>query len=266
MWLSSHGRGLRGIFRYINSSNLSFPSIGQYLAWIHVRASFLLFSADRDIRQVARFVPVHHTHVKNDGVDPDPENDREAKGDHNGEEATKSDASCSTLEEPDVFHIVGDIIQVNLSFSAPSTKTTHYLYSSFRPKLPTREKHRTSTSPAPLSIPIKLAASSKSTRPSIHLITKQIVPSLFSRSEPMSSPLTIFPQITLMCLSGDSWKTSKQIPTDALRSFTSRSTTSAPSGRQPFQVQVRVPNSSFLTSPSHVYSVVHSLPIIPLQI
>ena len=35
MWLSPR-QILTGIFHYYNSSNISFPDIGQYFAWIHV--------------------------------------------------------------------------------------------------------------------------------------------------------------------------------------------------------------------------------------
>jgi hypothetical protein len=35
MWLGT--RPLTGIFRYYNSSNYSFPEVGHYIAWIHVR-------------------------------------------------------------------------------------------------------------------------------------------------------------------------------------------------------------------------------------
>lgn len=38
MWLGP-GRILTGIFRYYNSSNYSFPEVGHYFAWIHVRYS-----------------------------------------------------------------------------------------------------------------------------------------------------------------------------------------------------------------------------------
>ncbi len=37
MWLGPPGRILTGIFRYYNSSNYSFPEVGHYFAWIHVR-------------------------------------------------------------------------------------------------------------------------------------------------------------------------------------------------------------------------------------
>lgn len=36
MWLGP-GRTLAGTFRYYNSSNYSFPEVGHYFAWIHVR-------------------------------------------------------------------------------------------------------------------------------------------------------------------------------------------------------------------------------------
>ena len=36
MWLRP-GRVLTGEFRYYNSTNESFPEVGQYFAWIHVR-------------------------------------------------------------------------------------------------------------------------------------------------------------------------------------------------------------------------------------
>ena len=36
MWLSQ-GHILTGIFRYYNAFNKSFPDIGQYFVWIHVR-------------------------------------------------------------------------------------------------------------------------------------------------------------------------------------------------------------------------------------
>jgi hypothetical protein len=45
IWLGP-GRILTGIFRYYNSSNLSFPDVGQYFAWIHVRQTLLIYLCD----------------------------------------------------------------------------------------------------------------------------------------------------------------------------------------------------------------------------
>ena len=42
MWLGPE-RILTGLFRYYNSSNISFPDIGQYFAWIHVSSYYFLF-------------------------------------------------------------------------------------------------------------------------------------------------------------------------------------------------------------------------------
>ena len=39
MWLGPGRIILTGIFRYYNSSNYSFPEVGHYFAWIHVRYS-----------------------------------------------------------------------------------------------------------------------------------------------------------------------------------------------------------------------------------
>lgn len=41
MWLSPTSI-LTGIFRYYNASNISFPDMGQYFAWIHMRKSFFI--------------------------------------------------------------------------------------------------------------------------------------------------------------------------------------------------------------------------------
>jgi hypothetical protein len=42
MWLGP-GRILTGEFRYYNSSNDTFPDIGQYFTWIHVRRTLSIF-------------------------------------------------------------------------------------------------------------------------------------------------------------------------------------------------------------------------------
>jgi len=39
MWLAP-GHVLTGIFRYYNTSNISFPDVGQYFVWIHICLSF----------------------------------------------------------------------------------------------------------------------------------------------------------------------------------------------------------------------------------
>jgi hypothetical protein len=46
MWLGT-GRILTGIFRYYNSTNDSFPDIGQYFSWIHVRQKLTPSTYDR---------------------------------------------------------------------------------------------------------------------------------------------------------------------------------------------------------------------------
>lgn len=43
MWLGP-GRILMGTFRYYNTSNYSFPDVGQYFSWIHVSQNLLIFN------------------------------------------------------------------------------------------------------------------------------------------------------------------------------------------------------------------------------
>ncbi|KAN0107268.1 hypothetical protein V8E52_010320 [Russula decolorans] len=97
IWLGP-GRILTGIFRYYNSSNLSFPDVGQYFAWIHV----------------AKFIPLGQSGHTNVDVDSEREKARQLKEWHTVEDAINSDGSSAseTLGEPDVVHVVGDIIQL----------------------------------------------------------------------------------------------------------------------------------------------------------
>lgn len=96
MWLGP-GRILTGVFRYYNSSNYSFPDVGQYFAWIHV----------------AKFVPAEGE------VETASERQAKAKAKAKEEQqkddkvaAKSDDAPADTLDEPDIVHVVGDIVQL----------------------------------------------------------------------------------------------------------------------------------------------------------
>jgi len=97
MWLGPECI-LTGIFRYYNSSNDTFPEVGQYFTWIHV----------------AKFVPEAQTLQANEGVDAEPETEQQPKKRQRGEDTAKGDGSTSfeTLEDMDVVHVVGDIIKL----------------------------------------------------------------------------------------------------------------------------------------------------------
>lgn len=99
MWLGP-GRVLTGIFRYYNSSNDSFPEVGQFLAWIHV----------------AKFVPLGPTHIRqtNEEAGDEVETERQLNEWQTAEDTANNEGSTSleTVEQPDAVHMVGDIIQL----------------------------------------------------------------------------------------------------------------------------------------------------------
>ena len=109
IWLGL-GRILTGVFRYYNASNLSFPDVGQYFAWIHVSFTPLSIPLLTFSIQVAKFVAAiqneHNKVAKADLV-----TERPAK-ETNEADLPSSEGSTKTLQHSPVIHVVGDIIHV----------------------------------------------------------------------------------------------------------------------------------------------------------
>ena len=111
MWLGQ-GRVLTGMFRYYNAYNLSFPDIGQYFAWIHVRFTLLTVYLSTYTAQVAKFDAPEQTE-QTKPTKPDVDNELRTK--HTEEDNVhNSDGTSDTLEHSDIVHVVGDIIHVRI--------------------------------------------------------------------------------------------------------------------------------------------------------
>ena len=114
MWLQP-GHALTGMFRHYNSSNDTFPEVGQYFAWIHVHGVLCNFAVPSAyIWQVAKFAPLDHTLQTGEDADAGPESKQHLKEWQTIEDSANNNDSTSseTLEEPDIVDVIGDIIQV----------------------------------------------------------------------------------------------------------------------------------------------------------
>ena len=117
IWLGP-GCALTGMFRYYNSNNDSFPPIGHYFAWIHVRRLLFLTYKHRSsliFKKVARFEPSYQKQAnKSDGDEQ--EHDDLATEHALDDETSNSIATRDTLDNEATINVVGDIVDVSLLF------------------------------------------------------------------------------------------------------------------------------------------------------
>jgi hypothetical protein len=100
MWLGA-GHILTGSFRYYNAGNDTFPDIGQYFAWIHVRSLSLLIFFITSFTQVAKYVAfgqTQATHANDHALDSETQRS-ESQSDEESRVPNTVDVSTSPSDD-----------------------------------------------------------------------------------------------------------------------------------------------------------------------